>query len=308
MRPRRRRLVRDQGIERSGGSWGMFGGQSATFFTQVRGVEPVQLQRAADALYEALVVELKARGVEVLPVAELDAQPDFQALRQAAKASPVTDGFEVGTGKNKHMAVNQLVSAKGLPIFVRNVLDERWLPGQAFPGEGYQGMALVLGPGKLAQALKAPMLNVRLTVALAEQKGKGWGGASARPDFVLNRWVRTAESRWEFETDPFVRFVEGATQMTLTNPGMDLQPAPNALRLKQALPIAGVALQGVKGEGGNARGSGLLGALGRAVGGGGKEAPADLYLDVDGEAFVERLVVEGRPLMKAYAEALTQAR
>ena len=72
-------------------------------------------------------------------------------------------------------------AAKGLPIFVRNVLDERWLPGQAFPGEGYQGMALVLGPGKLAQALKAPMLNVRLTVALAEQKGKGWGGAPARP-------------------------------------------------------------------------------------------------------------------------------
>lgn len=297
-------LVRDQGIERSGGSFGMFQGQSATYFTQVRGIEAEQLHAVADALYEQLVAELKAAGIDVVPIAEMDANADFQEIRKTAKRSPVVEALEFGTRRDKHMSVNMLATAKGLPLFVRNVLDDRWLPGQAFPAEGYQGMTLVLGAGKMAQALQAPLLNVRLSVALAEQKGRGWGGASARPDFVLNRWVRTQSARWEFQTDPFVRFVEQGTRITLTNPGMDLQPAPASFVLAQPVAISGVELEGVAGDGGNARGSGLLGALGRAVSGS-NQASADLYLDVNAANLSERLIADGKPVLRVLVQALT---
>lgn len=301
-------FVRDQGIERDGGSFGMFRGQSATFFTQVRGAEPPVLQKAADALYDALVADLGAAGIEVVPQAELDANEDYQALRKAGKTAPLTESFETGTGRNKHMAVNVFVSAKGLPFIARNVLDDKWLTGEAFPGEGYAGMTMVLGPGKVAQASKAGMLNVRLTVALVEQKGKGWGGMSARPDFVLNRWVKTAEAGWQFETDPYARFVADGTVMMLSNGDGGLNPNPYVVALRQPVPIVGLEMAGAKGEGGNARGSGLFGALGRAVAGGSEKSAADLYVDVKADNLVERLVQDGRPVLRLFADALTGAR
>lgn len=300
-------FVRDLGIERDAGTFGMFQGQSRTFFTSVRGVEPAVLQQVADGLYDSFVKDLEAGGVQVLPQATLDANPDYQALRQAGKASPVTSSLETGTGRNQHMAVNVFVSAKGLPFIARNVLDKKWLTGEAFPGEGYAGMVMVLGPSKIAQALQSGLLNVRLTVALVEQKGKGWGGTSVRPDFVLNRWVKTAEASWQFETDPYARWVEEGTQLMLSNPNGEFNPNPFVLALKQPVPIAGLEMSGAKGAGGNARGSGLLGALGRAVSSA-DAAPADLYIDVNAANFAERLLAEGRPLMKLFAEALAAPR
>lgn len=297
-------FVRDLGIERDAGSFGMFQGQSATYFTQVRGAEPATLQKVADALYDALVQELKAGGIEVVAQAELDANADYQALRAAGKATPLTDSLEHGARRDKHMAVNTFVSAKGLPFIARNVLDDKWLPGQAFPGEGYAGMTMVLGPGKVAQALKAGMLNVRLTVALVEQKGKGWGGVSARPDFVLNRWVKTAEASWQFETDPYARWVAGGTQFMLSNGDGSLNPNPFVVVLKQPVPIVGLQIKGTKGEGGNARGSGLFGAIGRAATGGGASG-ADLYIDVDADNLAERLLADGKPVIKLFATALS---
>jgi hypothetical protein len=297
-------FVRDLGIERDAGSFGMFQGQSATYFTQVRGADPLALQKVADALYDALVEDLKAAGLEVVAQADLDANADYQALRAAGKATPLTESLEHGARRDKHMAVNTFVSAKGLPFIARNVLDNKWLPGQAFPGEGYAGMTMVLGPGKVAQALKAGMLNLRLTVALVEQKGKGWGGVSARPDFVLNRWVKTAEANWQFETDPYARWVADGTQFMLSNGDGGLNPNPYVVALKQAVPIVGLEIKGTKGEGGNARGSGLLGAIGRAATGGAATG-ADLYIDVNADNLAERLIADGRPVMKLFAAALS---
>ncbi len=300
-------FVRDQGIERSAGSFGMFQGQSATYFTQVRGAEPAVLQSVADALYDGMVADLKAAGIEVVPIAEMDANPDYQEIRKAGKPSPAMAQFETGTGNTKHMSVNVLVSAKGLPIVTRHVIDKKWLTGRAFPGEAMQGMTLVLGAGKAAQALKAPMLNVRLTVALAEQKGKGWGSVATRPDFVLNRWVRIGEARWEFDTDPYPRFVEEGTAVTMTNTTMDIAPSPFVMQLKQAVPIVGLEIRGVKGEGVSSRGSGLLGALGRAAGGT-EAAPADAYLDIEPANFAARLVEDGRPVIRVFVDAIAGAK
>ena len=81
-------LVRDQGIERDAGSFGMFQGKSATYFVQVRGADPALLQSVADKLYDNFVASLKAAGVEVVPQAELDANPQYQEIRKASPQSP----------------------------------------------------------------------------------------------------------------------------------------------------------------------------------------------------------------------------
>lgn len=295
-------FVRDQGIERDAGTFGMFQGQSATFFTQVRGADPAVLQQVADGLYDALVADLKAAGIEVVPQAELDAHPDYQEIRKIARPSPFTDAFNTGTRRDKRMGVNVFVSARGLPLVLRTVADRRWLDS-GYGAEGLSGMTLVLGPGKVAQSLKAGMLNVRLTIAMVEQKGKGWGGVSARPDFVLNRWVRTASSGWEFETDPFARYVEAGTLFALTNGGTDLNPNPWVMALSQPVPIVGLEISGTKGEGGNARGSGLLGAIARAATGGDTTA-ADLYIDVQPANFVERSLTDGKRVVRLMTEAI----
>jgi hypothetical protein len=130
------------------------------------------------------VADLKAAGIEVVPQAELDAHPDYQEIRKIARPSPFTDAFNTGTRRDKRMGVNVFVSARGLPLVLRTVADRRWLDS-GYGAEGLSGMTLVLGPGKVAQSLKAGMLNVRLTIAMVEQKGKGWGGVPARPDFQL---------------------------------------------------------------------------------------------------------------------------
>jgi len=122
-------FVRDQGIERSAGSFGMFQAQSATYFTQTRGVDAALLQTVADKLYDGFVADLKAAGIEVVPQSELDANANFQEIRKAGTASPFIDNIETGVRKDKHMAVNMLVSAKGLPIILNGLIDKKWLPG-----------------------------------------------------------------------------------------------------------------------------------------------------------------------------------
>ncbi len=294
-------FVRDQGIERDGGSLGMFQKQSATYFTQTRNVDPALLQKIADQLYDNLVGDLKTAGIEVVPIAEMDANSDFQEIRKVARQSPFADSMEMGSGRNKHMAVNVMVSAKGLPIVTRNVADQKWLPGNL--GEGMSGMTLILGAAKAAQAWSAPLLNVRLTVSMVEQKGKGWGSSSSRPDFLLNRWVTLKTSTWEFSSDPYARFVEEGTAMNLTNARLSLSPDPNLLKLTQPVPIVGLELSGAKGEGVSSRGSGLLGALGRAAGGS-DAGGADAYIDVEPANFSQKVTEGGSQVLKLFVEAL----
>jgi hypothetical protein len=279
-------LVRDEGIEREGGSFGMFQKQSATYFVQNRGVDAAQLQALADTLYDSFVQDLATVGVTVVPIAEMDANEDMQSVRKAAKTSPQTLQFERGIGKKKVMSVNLLASAKDLPIVVRYTSDERWLPPVAAMGEALQGTTLVLGAAKAASALQAALLNVRLTVSMIEPKGKGYGNSGY--------------SRWEFDADPSPRFVEGGTTVTLSH-----ATDANLLRLAKPVPIAGIDFKGAKGEGGaSSRGSGLLGAIGRAISGGDAEG-ADAYVDIEPASFSNQVGAQGRRVLRLFIESMT---
>lgn len=289
-------LVRDQGIERSAGSFGMFQAQSATYFTQTR-VDPATLQAVADRLYDALVAELKAAGVEVVPQPELDADPSFQDMRKVAVASPFSDTLNSGKGKDQLMAVNVLTAAKGLPLINNGLQDRKWFPTQT---EGYGSLIkVVLGGATAAKTLQAPLLHVKMALAMVEIKGKGWGGSSQFGNLTLK------SASWQFDADPLPRFVEGGTAVLVS--GADLSGQPSArglLALSKPVPVTGLELEATAGEGGNARGSGLLGALGRLASGSNVTA-ADAYLDVQPGNFSDRVTEGATQVLRLFVKALT---
>lgn len=289
-------FVRDQGIERDAGSFGMFQGKSATYFTQIRGADPALLQSVADKLYDNFVVSLKAAGVDVVPAAELDANPQFQEIRKASPQSPQIESLETGVRKDKHMAVNVLVAAKGLPLMTYGVDDKKWLPANAGAWGSLQ--TVVLGSATAAKALQAPLISVRMTVSMVEQKGKGWGSSAQFGNMV----VKTAS--WTFEGDPMPRFVDGGTAVMVH--GVNLSGLPsskNVLTLVKSVPITGLQITAENGGGTSARGSGLLGAIGRAASG--TDQGADAYIDVDPANFSTCVVDSGTKVVGLLARALT---
>lgn len=289
-------LVRDQGIERSAGSFGMFQAQSATYFTQTR-VDPATLQGVADRLYDALVAELKAAGVEVVPQAELDADPSYQEMRKIAVPSPFSDTLNSGKGKDQLMAVNVLTAAKGLPLINHGLQDRKWFPTQT---EGYGSLIkVVLGGATAAKTLQAPLLHVKMALAMVELKGRGWGGSSQFGNLTLK------SASWQFEADPLPRFVEGGTALLVSGADLGGQPSSRSLlALSKAVPVTGLELTASQGEGGNSRGSGLLGALGRMVSGS-EASAADAYLDVQPANFSEKVAEGGTQVLRLFVKSLT---
>lgn len=289
-------LVRDQGIERSAGTFGMFQGQSASYFTQTR-IDQATLQAVADRLYDTFVAELKAGGVDVVPQAELDADPNYQELRKIAVASPFSDTLNTGKGKDQVMGVNLLTAAKGLPIITQGLQDKKWFPTQT---EGYGSlMKVVLGGATTAKTLQAPLLHVKLALSMVELKGRGWGGSSQ----FGNLTVKSAS--WNFDADPLPRFVEGGTAVLVSGADLSGQPQPRGLlTLAKAIPVTGLELTASAGEGGNARGSGLLGALARAASGTNTTA-ADAYLDVEPANFSARVADGAGQVLRLFVQAMT---
>jgi hypothetical protein len=290
-------LVRDQGIERDAGSFGMFQGQSATYFVQTRGADPAFLQSVADKLYDNFVASLKAAGVETVPQAELDANTEFQEIRTVSPKAPLTESLETGMRKDKHMAVNVLVTAKGLPLMTYGVDDKKWLPPKASGLGSLQ--TLVLGGATAAKALQAPLINVRMTVAMVEPKGKGSGRTSQFGNMV------TKTASWEFGADALPRFVEGGSAVMIHGLSLNGQPSSkNVITLVKPVAITGLQLSAEKGEGGaSARGSGLLGAIGRAAGG--TDQAADAYVDIDPGNFSTSVTEGGTRVLDLFAKALT---
>jgi hypothetical protein len=277
-------FVRDQTLELKGG----LGFESYT--TQVRGIDPEALQGMADALYDGFVAELKAAGIEVIPTATLDANADFQDLRKSARQSPYTEEAATGGTKrdDKLQGVSLLVSARKLPINVRYVIDKKWLVGDA--ADGFK-MTLAMAPVKISNTLNVPLIDVRMTVAMASPKGSVSSYGS--------RYSYSQSDDFKFKPEFFPRFVEAGTLATVIKNGN------GTYSLSQPVIIKDVGFSVAQGAGGGARGSGLLGALGRAIGGQAK-SDADVYIDVKAEDAGARITSRGREVAKLLVEAMTK--
>jgi hypothetical protein len=278
-------FVRDEGIETKARE-GMYARGSMSYFTQTRVSDEI-LQKVTDQLYDSFVAELKASGIEVMAVEEMEKHKAFKALRESARKSPFIEESNTGDGSKYLLGVSVLTSARGLPINILNTHDERWL--RTGISDGFK-RALAVSPEELAEDWKIPLINVRLTMSMITQKGSSssysYGGMNT--------------SNYKFKTDIYPRFVEEGTMVSVLTDDDD-----NKVVLTQPAVIKGLQIAGSDGNGAGARGSGIFGVLGRAIGGS-ADKPADTYIDVDEANFASTVTVRGRELAHLFIEALTK--
>lgn len=274
-------FARDEGIEVKSRN-GMYTTGMQSYFTQTR-VSNETLQKVADQLYDSFVAELKNAGIEVMSIEEMDKHKAFKALRETARKSPYIEEANGGDGKKNFLGVSILTSAKGLPINIMNTKDDRWLrPGIS---DGFR-RALVTSPEELAEDWEVPLLNVRLTISMITQKGSGYAGYYS--------------NNYSFKTDLYPRFVEDGTLVSVLTDDDD-----DRISLTQPAVIKGLTITGSEGSGAGARGSGLFGVIGRAVGGS-ADKPADTYIDIDADNFSASVNTRGKELAKLFVDALTK--
>lgn len=127
-------------------------------------------QKIADALYDRLVADLTAAGLEVIPHDKLKAEKKFQDFKKVQHDSPWATGTKGGS--------SVFVGGRGLPVYLDN--PER---ANALKGMGMTlGMAFGANPTllevKLSQELKASLLSVNIVVDFADMKTKKFLGTT----------------------------------------------------------------------------------------------------------------------------------
>lgn len=294
--------------------------RGGTFFAKWKDAPPPLLQATAQALYAQLVADLKAGGIEVVPAEQVAAQPALAEVRKAARPSPAT----VDDSSLRKTSV--LVAAQQLPLVLATVPDAKLDSYATQPVEGTdpprqlmgwdeqasQWLAagnlelsslatIYFGQAKVADALKATALNVRITVPLVDlgvttagNAGGGLFGASKLTGVIK----------------PNPRIVEGGTVFGFAQAGGN--PGHRHLvALQKPLPLAGLKVSAdpdkvtldetIFGKQ-SARGSGLLGALTGAAGA--NSDAADFLVSVDAATLEPALLEAARPMFKELAQIL----
>lgn len=301
--------------------------RGGTFFSKWKGVSPEVLQATSNALYAQLVEDLKAAGIDVVAADQVAAQPAQADVRKAGKTGSVV------VNDSTLKKVSTLVAAQDLPIVFavlpdvkldsyatqpvegtdppRQLMDweqqsQQWL--SAGNAEISSLVPIYFGQAKIAQALNATALNVRITVPLVDlgvtTAGNAGGGifGSAKVTGIIKPNARIVEAGTVFSFaqaggNPGHRFVVGL-QKPVPIDGLKVTPEPEQVSLDET--IFGKQ---------SARGSGLLGALSRAVGGGTAAGPggsdqADFWVAVDAAGLQPALVKAGSTVFKELAQLL----
>lgn len=150
---------------------------------KVEGLTAERLKALTNSLYDDTVRQLQAQGLAVVPHEQLQAVPAFAEL----KAAGATDGLAIDTRGGK----GQVFAARDLPVLHMNEMG--WLhrsSGGLFGGpkveDAYVSLGDTVSSGfkigaykpplqALAQAVDAPLLQVRLVLTAAQLKAKGNG-------------------------------------------------------------------------------------------------------------------------------------
>ncbi len=287
---------------------------SNTFYSKVNSLSKEQLQAAADALYAQLVADLKAAGIEVVAADQLAAQPALADLQKTGRQNFAV----INDSTIKKMST--LVGAAQLPMVLALVPDQK-LPkyytevpegtySNQLVGWDQQARDWMLGSNvevmsltgiygaqmKLAEALKATMLSVRVTVPFVdmgiERKVGGFGvGLFSGGDYGVVR--------------PNPRLVEAGTVISFvqvgSNPG---QVSQTVMALQKPVPIKGLKFEINKGA--PRDGGGLVGALFGAAGV--NSDKADFLVVVDPTEFQASIVAAGSTVFMELASTLAAAK
>lgn len=258
--------------------------------------------------------ELKAAGIDVVPAAEVAAQEAMAGLAKAGRKAPAV--INDSTVKK----ISTLVAAQGLPIVLATVQDQKldkfyteptegtfpnqlvgwdeqvaaWLlPGNV---ESFGLAGIVMGQQKVAEALNATALNVRLALPFVdmgiERKAGGFGVS-----------LFSGGDQGKVQANP--RFVEAGTVFGFAqaggNPG---HAAQQVLALQKPVKITDLKLEFEKGQ--PRDGGGLVGALFGAAGAGSDKA--DFLVKVDAAGFQAAVVTAATPIFKELAQTLAAAK
>lgn len=297
--------------------------RGGTFFSKWKGVSAEQMQAAAQGLYAQMVEDLRSAGVEVVPVDEVLAAPALAELRKSAKPGPQL------LNDSSIRKASAVVAAHDLPIvyavlpdvklasYATAVIEGTDGPGQVMDhdalvkqwmganAETFSLVSIYFGQAKLAQQLKATVLNVRLTVPLVDlgitTAGNAGGGlfGSAKVTGVVR-------------ANP--RIVEAGTVFSFVQPGGN-PGHRHVVGLQRPVPLAGLGLKAepekvsldetIFGRQ-SARGSGLFGAATRAAGGQADEA--DFWVQVEGATLQPALVQASGAVFRELGAILAKPR
>ncbi|MBL8324668.1 MAG: hypothetical protein JNJ89_06880 [Rubrivivax sp.] len=281
---------------------------SNTFYSKVHNLSAEQLLPLADGLYTLLTQELAAAGIEVVAADRVAALAAMADLHKAGRQSPSV--INDSTLKK----ISTLVAAKGLPIVLFQVQDQRvpkyftdvpegtysnqlvnweqqsreWLMAGNLETFGMVG--ILTAQQKLADELQATVLTVRLTVPLVDmgiERKIGFSGGDAG------------------KVRPNPRLVEAGTVFSFAqaggNPG---HMAQQVLALQKPLPIQDVKFEV---EAGAPRdGGGLIGALFGAARA--NTDKADFMVKVDAAQLQAGALAAATTLFKELAQTLAAAK
>lgn len=166
---------------------------------KVLGLDTPRLQALADKVYDQAAAALAARGIEVIPHAQLEALPEYRAFQALGKPSPVELDAPAGKGV--------ILGGRGLPVIHMGELT--WLNrtvGGLFGAkveDPYVGMtdnmSTAFGLGKLnvamdalSKATGAPLAMVRVVLSPAQVKASGGdrsASTSVRNSLAMPPWT-----------------------------------------------------------------------------------------------------------------------
>jgi hypothetical protein len=168
---------------------------------KVTGLDAARLQALADDAHDRVVAALKSRGVEVLPMAELQALPEYAALAALGDKAPLAIDASAGKGT--------VYSGRGLPLIHMDELA--WLNrmvGGLFGAKvedpfvslgdrmasGFRKTRLDPALEALAKAAGASLAMVRIVLSPAQVKASGgaWSlsaSAKVRDSLVMPAWT-----------------------------------------------------------------------------------------------------------------------
>jgi hypothetical protein len=180
---------------------------------KVVGLDAARLQALADAAHDRIVAALSARGLDVVPLAELKALPAYADLAAIGEPQPMALDARGGKG--------QVFSAHGLPLIHQSeqMWHNRTVGGlfgakvdDRFAGLG-DNLAAAMRKPKLDAALEgiskssggAAIVMARLVLTAAQVKGSGGAWALSASTSVRNSlfmpawtnrlWVRRADGQ-----------------------------------------------------------------------------------------------------------------
>lgn len=300
--------------------------ESDIFFSKWKEPAPEVLQATADGLYAQMVADLKAAGVDVVAASEVVAQEAMAEMRKVAQPNPAV--FSSST----LMKASKLFSAQGLPLIVATVQDAKlgsyatkplegtdpprnlvgwdrqvkeWLGGGG--SEVFSLATIFIGQAKVAAALNATAVNVRITVPLVDLGVTTCGNTPG------------SCSGWSNVTGlvkPNARIVEGGTVFSFMqstgNPGhlhavaLQQPVAIKGLTVTTDVPKFEVSASLFGGGKRTARGGGLLGAL--AGGAGANSDKADFWVSFEAAELQPALVDASGTIFKELAQILANAK